>query len=342
MSFSPEQPRHSSIAPHNGHMPSCGQKIGRRELLAGAAGSLALAGCSLHNPNAPKPLVSITRATAYTQDLYDTVRRIFAEHRLEVRGKRVLVKPNLVEFDAGVPINTHPLVVNAVYDALLALGAKVRIAEGPGHRRNTLELAEAAGFFDIVPRFEDAFTDLNLDDVAKMRLRHPESRLASLFMPRTALQADLIVSVPKMKTHHWVGATLGMKNFFGLVPGGVYGWPKNVLHWAGITECIVDLHRMFPNTFTLVDGITGMQGNGPIQGQAKEAGVIVAGADAVAVDATCCRIMGIDPERVVYLTLAANARQTEDARVQVIGERIAAVRSDFDLPPSFGWLRLRR
>ncbi len=315
--------------------------ISRRDLLAaGSAGSLALAGCALHDSNAPKPRVSITRASTYTQDLYDTVRRILAEHRLDVRGKRVIVKPNLVEFDAGIPINTHPLIVNAVYDALLAMGAKVRIAEGPGHRRNTLELAEAAGFFDIVPHFEDNFTDLNLEEVAKVRLRHTESRLSSLYLPKPVLQADLIVSVPKMKTHHWVGATLGMKNLFGLVPGGVYGWPKNVLHWAGITECIVDLHRQFPNTFTLVDGITGMQGNGPIQGRAKESGVIVAGSDAVAVDATCCRIMGIDPERVRYLTLAAEAQQTK--RVEVIGERIAAVRTDFDLAPGFDSLRLRR
>ena len=142
-------------------------KISRRDLLAaGAAGSLALAGCSLHDSNAP-PRVSITRASSYTQDLYDTVRRsLLAEHRLDVRGKRVIVKPNLVEFDAGIPINTHPLIVNAVYDALLAMGAKVRIAEGPGHRRNTLELAEAATA-DIVPHFEDNFTDLNLEEVPK-------------------------------------------------------------------------------------------------------------------------------------------------------------------------------
>ena len=48
--------------------------------------------------------------------------------------------------------------------------------------------------------------------------------------------------MPKMKTHHWVGATLSMKNLFGVVPGGIYGWPKNVLHWSGLEESIADLH----------------------------------------------------------------------------------------------------
>ncbi len=96
-----------------------------------------------------------------------------------------------------------------------------------------------------------------------------------------------------------------MKNLFGVVPGGVYGWPKNVLHWAGIPECIADLHSLFPKAFAIVDGIVGMEGNGPIQGTPRTAGVVIAGASPVAVDATCCRIMGLDPTRIRYLQLAA-------------------------------------
>ena len=68
------------------------------------------------------------------------------------------------------------------------------------------------------------------------------SRLRSLYLPHTVLGSDLLVSMPKMKTHHWAGATLSMKNLFGIVPGGVYGWPKNVLHWASIHQSIADLH----------------------------------------------------------------------------------------------------
>ena len=108
-----------------------------------------------------------------------------------------------------------------------------------------------------------------------------------------------------MKTHHWAGATLSMKNLFGVVSGGVYGWPKNILHWAGIPACVADLYRALPRHFALVDGIVGMQGNGPIQGTPKHAGVVVAGRDLAAVDATCCQVMCIDPRRIEYLKLAA-------------------------------------
>ena len=106
-----------------------------------------------------------------------------------------------------------------------------------------------------------------------------------------------MVSLAKMKTHHWAGATLSMKNFFGLVPGSVYGWPKNELHYIGIpkvhrrTDAFVRSRR----ASRIVDGIVGMEGNGPIQGTPKKAGVHGDGRDLPAVDATCCRIMGIDP-----------------------------------------------
>jgi uncharacterized protein (DUF362 family) len=311
----------------------------RREVLAGAAAG-AVVGCS--RAPRPAPLVSIVRAGSYSQDLLDPIRRLLAEQKVEVRGKRVVLKPNLVEFDPGTTINTHPAVVAAALEAFRSLGAaEVRIAEGPGHRRNTLELAEAAGYFQAIPRFEELFTDLNLDEVARVRVSGARSRMKSYYLPRTALAADLLVSIPKMKCHHWVGATLSMKNLFGLVPGGVYGWPKNVLHWAGIQECIADLHGLFPRTFAIVDGIVGMEGNGPIQGTPKPVGVIVGGADSVAVDATCCRIMRIDPTLIPYLQMTEDNGQTLAASVHQIGEPVRAVQTEFRLIPMYEPLRLR-
>jgi uncharacterized protein (DUF362 family) len=314
-------------------------RVTRREVLAGAAAG-ALAGCS--RVPGPAPLVSIVRAASYSEDLLGIIRRLLAEHKVEARGRRVVLKPNLVEFDPGTAINTHPAVVQAALEAFRSLGAaEVRIAEGPGHRRNTLELAEAAGYFQAIPKFEDIFTDLNLDDLARVDVPGARSRMSSYYLPHTALGADLLVSIPKMKCHHWVGATLSMKNLFGLVPGGVYGWPKNVLHWAGIPECIADLDGLFPRGFSIVDGIVGMEGNGPIQGTPKQVGVIVGGAGRVAVDATCCRIMRIDPALIPYLTMAEKNGETVAASVRQIGEPVRAVQTEFRLVPEFGPLRLR-
>ncbi len=309
----------------------------RRDWIVGATSGAALAGCSRRRISPPR--VTIVRAPGYTHDLYDTVRRVLADHKLRLQGRRVVLKPNLVEFDPGTAINTSPILVHAALEAFRSLGADVRIAEGPGHRRNTLELAEAAGYFQTIPGFEDLFTDLNLDEIRPIELRRPASRLSALYLPVTALDCDLLVSMPKMKTHHWAGATLSMKNLFGVVPGAVYGWPKNILHWAGIDRSIVDLHNLFPHRFAIVDGVVGMEGNGPIQGTAKQAGVLVAGADLVAVDATCCRIMCIDPERIEYLRLAATG-QLATKGVRLAGEPLEMVSSPFHLIPELKRFRM--
>jgi uncharacterized protein (DUF362 family) len=294
--------------------------------------SAAAQSCSRPGASVPTSRVSIVRTPAYTQELYDTVRRLLLDHKLNVRGKRVLLKPNLVEFDKSTCINTHPLLVHAAFEAFRSLGAgEVRIAEGPGHRRITLDLAEAAGYFDVFPNFEDVFIDLNLDDVTEVALSRPASKLESLYLPKSVISCDVLVSMPKMKTHHWVGATLSMKNLFGTVPGAVYGWPKNILHWAGIDECIADLYRTLSPQFSLVDGVEAMEGNGPIQGTPKHAGVLIGGRDAVAVDATACRVMMIDPRKIQYMKIAAAARQMDGSNVEQIGEPIASVRTRFEL-----------
>jgi len=322
--------------------------LNRREFLTGAAAGLALADCSRRR--APHPaqgaaaqpdtLVSVLRRPDYSRDLYGDLRRVLAQHRLNVRGKRVLLKPNLVEFEPDSPINTHPLLVHAAFEAFRELGAEVSIGEGPGHRRNTLDMAEAAGYFETIPRFEQLFTDLNLDRVAEVRLVRPHSRLKSIYLAQPAVSCDLLVSMPKMKTHHWVGATLSMKNLFGTVSGGVYGWPKNILHWAGIPGCVADLYRMLPRHFAIVDGIVGMEGNGPIQGRPKRAGVVVAGRDLAAVDATCCQIMSIDPRRIEYLRLAVGDIEELVRSTKQIGEPVESVRSRFDLLPEWQAIRL--
>ncbi|MGH9667779.1 MAG: DUF362 domain-containing protein, partial [Bryobacteraceae bacterium] len=120
----------------------------------------------------------------------------------------------------------------------------------------------------------------------------------------------------------------------------VYGWPKNQLHWVGIPRSIVELNRIFRRTFAIVDGVVGMEGNGPIQGTPKRCGVLVMGGDQVAVDATCCRVMGIDPDRIDYLRMSAALGHAAENRIEQRGEKIAAVRTNFTMLPQFDSLRL--
>jgi uncharacterized protein (DUF362 family) len=309
--------------------------MSRRTFVPVAAG-LACS-CQPEPANNGKSPVAVLKAPSYNTDIAAILTRGAQLCGLEARGKRVLIKPNLVEFDAENCINTDVAVLAAAVELLERLGAaEIVIGEGPGHRRDTLHLAEEARYRSLVPGFNTRFVDLNLDEVAAVS-GFPGG---DIYLSKTALTADLIVSLPKMKSHHWVGATLSMKNFFGVVPGAVYGWPKNWLHYVGIHPSIAALQRIFRRTFAIVDGIIGMEGNGPIQGRPKQCGVIVMGSDLVAVDSTCCRIMGIDPLRIDYIRSVQDLGNIDAAAIDQRGELLSTLRNDFDLMPEFRHLRL--
>ena len=320
-------------------------KITRRELLP-VAGAGLLAGYAAWSgrKSVPRRLpgrsaVAVVKAASYSDDLVARMREGIRQCGLDVRGKKILLKPNLVEFDPATCINTEVSVVAAALETFKSLGAaEVFIGEGPGHRRDTYALAEMARYRSEIPKFDSLFVDLNRDDVTSVM---GFADRGEIYLPNTALRADLIVSLAKMKTHHWAGATLSMKNFFGLVPGAVYGWPKNELHQVGIDRSIVELSRIFRRSFAIVDGIVGMEGNGPIQGTPKPVGVLVMGSDLPAVDATCCRIMGIDPERIEYLRMASDVLgMTDETRIEQRGEPIRGVRTNFTLIEAFREYRL--
>jgi len=184
------------------------------------------------------------------------------------------------------------------------------------------------------------FVDLNVEDVERLVLATHASRLKELYLPKIIRGVDFLVSLPKLKTHHWAGVTLSLKNMFGVVPGSCYGWPKNILHWAGIDRAILDINAAVRPDFAIVDGIIGMEGNGPIQGVSKPSGVLVLGDDPVAVDSTCTRIMGLQPEKIDYLARAATLLghiQTE--KIRQLGETIASVRTPFAVLEAFRHLR---
>ena len=87
-------------------------------------------------------------------------------------------------------------------------------------------------------------------------------------------ETEVVVSMPKLKTHHWVGVTMSLKNCFGCMPGRVYGWPKDVFHVRGIPESILDIFAAVRPSLAIVDGIVGMQGDGPIMGDPVSSGVV--------------------------------------------------------------------
>jgi len=146
--------------------------------------------------------------------------------------------------------------------------------------------------------------------------------------------------MPKIKTHHWSGVTLSMKNMFGVVPGARYGWPKNILHWMGIQESILDLCATAPIHFVIADGIVAMEGNGPLNGTPRWLGKIVLADDPVAADATCARLIGFDPGRIVHIREGARfIGNASSALIDQAAETVDVPATPFQVVPEFRFLR---
>jgi uncharacterized protein (DUF362 family) len=246
--------------------------------------------------------VAILHADRYSDDLDELVYEGLRLFNLNVRGKSVLLKPNIVEYIPGKPVNTDSQLVGAAAEAFLRLdAASVVIAEGPGHHRDTDLLVHETGVGDQLRQRKLTFVDLNRDELIKTTLQANYSGLGELWLPRTVLASDFIVSMPKVKTHHWTGVTLSMKNMFGIVPGCRYGWPKNILHWAGIHESVIDICATARPHFVIADGIVGMEGDGPLNGTPKHLGMVLLADDPVAADARLARLMNIEPSRIAHI-----------------------------------------
>ena len=289
----------------------------------------------------PLPVMSaihIAKATRYDSPIAEILQTQFEHFRqhVPVAGKKIVLKPNLVEFSRGKVINTDPRFVDGVIEFFKREGAaEVVVAEGPGHWRNVQYLVNASGLGDVLRKHGVRFVDINHDEPVKTLNLGRTTGLEYLYLSRTVLDADVFVSLPKLKTHHWAGATLSLKNLFGSLPGICYGWPKNELHWRGIPNSIVDIALTHMPHLAIVDGIVGMEGDGPLAGTAKPVGAIVMGLDLLAVDATCCRLMKMPPERLPTLRLAEQKRVgnlKEDAIPQ-LGESIASLAQEFEMPP---------
>ncbi len=327
-------------------MPSL---ISRRQFLGISAGLAATSLLDCGRVRAPqaRARVAVVKAARYSLEIKGLLAPYLREFGLSLRGKSVLLKPNIIDCHGpGHHIFTDPTVLAAAIELFGDLGAKVRVAEASGLRRDTNTFLYDSGYKPLLEKYGVEFVDLHLDDVEKVRIPSNLTGLNDLYIPRTVLRSDFIVSMPKMKTHHWAGVTLSLKNMLGVLPGIKYGWPKNRLHTIGLHNAIVDVGYTVRPHFAIIDGIYGIEGNGPLFGDNKFAGVLVMSDDFLAADAVACRIMGVDPGKVEYLKLASRRASekipalgnVED--IEVVGTPIASVRQDFKLLDEFRRLRL--
>jgi len=282
--------------------------------------------------------VGLARCPSY-DDALPCLRELWRQSAMpDVVGKRVLVKPNLIDVIEGRPVTTSPAVVAAVLDILAEMGAgEVIVGDGPGFRRHAWPVVEASGLAQVLSERRTRFVDLNYDScrpVAAPGAWFLKER--QVWLPRHVLEADLIVSVPKLKTHHWAGVSLSLKNLFGIVPGSRYGWPKNMLHINGIPLSILGLYEIVRPVVAVVDGVVGMEGDGPLFGSAVPHELLAVGADPVAVDTVCAGLMGYALEEVYHLFLADWAGVGQGKKIETRGAIVDSMRRSYARPPAAG------
>jgi uncharacterized protein (DUF362 family)/Pyruvate/2-oxoacid:ferredoxin oxidoreductase delta subunit len=251
------------------------------------------------------------------------------------KGHTVLIKPNLLQ--PATPqqaILTHPSVIKAAVEYILARGARAVISDSPamGSFERILQengITEAVGNLDAPCR---AFHDTLKVDIGKP--------FDFIEMACDAVHADVIINLPKLKTHSQMLLTLGVKNMFGCIVGNCKAeWHMRTgINREMFAKLLVMIYQRLRPAFTILDGILTLEGEVPgKRGVPKEIGVLIGSGDAYAVDTAVCRMLGLPPEQLPTLKIAAEMGLI-DKTMEMDG-RLPGIR-DFKLPemvsPMFG------
>lgn len=255
-----------------------------------------------------KSIVSICRASDYTSEniknaVSECLQALGGIEKFVSPGQKVLLKPNLLgTFAPERAVTTNPEVVKAVAQIVIAAGAKCFIGDSPGmgsfksvcQITGMTEAAEASGA--ELRELDKPGEFIQIDNKVGRKLP------LSSFLK----EIDLIITLPKLKTHGQMGFTGALKNQYGLLPGSLkaeYHYRMKTREW--FAEFVVDINRAAPMKLAIMDAVIGMEGKGPSGGEPRKIGCIMASSDLTALDAIACRMVGIVPETNPILSAAA-------------------------------------
>ncbi|MFQ6123444.1 MAG: DUF362 domain-containing protein [Candidatus Heimdallarchaeota archaeon] len=241
----------------------------------------------------------------------------------------VLIKPNLVvprEPCSGV--TTDPLICKSLADMVREVGGVSIIAESSAFGEDTEEAFEVAGYNQLRNQGYEVI-DLKKAGTTKVNVPVPKGKaFKEIYLPKIIMEADLIISVPKMKTHDQTSVTLALKNLKGVI-SDVY---KRKFHTTlGVFQGVADLCTVVRPGLAVVDGIIGQKGLGPIYGTPIERNLIIAGTDPVAVDTITSIVMGFPPEEneLIQKAVEHEIGTMNLDEIEVVGERIQDVQFRF-------------
>ncbi|MEE4609343.1 MAG: DUF362 domain-containing protein [Desulfobacteraceae bacterium] len=269
-------------------------------------------------------------------DCAAAVAEAFARFAPEIAGRRILVKPNLLRASAAEDgIVTHPAVLAAVIRELEARHpAEIVVGDNPGlysYGANEAAFAQTG----LGQAAGACYRNIGTEGVTVPLKTSGFDGTVSV--SRAVMAADVVISLPKFKTHGLTVITGAIKNSYGILPGA----QKARLHLlagspARFNETIVDVFKLRVPDFFIMDAVVGMEGNGPASTELRSIGCLLASDNAVAMDAVMARMMGLDPGRLRFLQRAAadGLGRFEVDAIEIIGEM--PVLPDFKVPPLGG------
>jgi len=270
-------------------------------------GALASASRVCYSGDMPEA-VHFVRCPSYGPGLKEALDRLFAlTGWLDtdvVRGKKVLLKPNLLtDRTPEQAVTTHPELVRHVIRRLKAAGARVAVGDSPASTANLRHVWQATGMAAVCAEEEVPLISL---EQAGVRAFEVDGFSFSVALP--VLEADRVINLPKVKSHSLTMLTAAVKNIYGAIPG----YSKTTLHRlhpkpAAFGSLIKTIWQVIPPAWTIADGVVGMEGQGPANGRPVALGFLAAAADPFALDRALCDVLHIDVRRVPYLVPPAAA-----------------------------------
>jgi uncharacterized protein (DUF362 family)/Pyruvate/2-oxoacid:ferredoxin oxidoreductase delta subunit len=272
----------------------------------------------------------VFRSSTYA---YERLRHAFFEvigsvaGDLITKGSRVVIKPNLLApaFPESAML-THPAVVRAAAEYVIEKGARPCISDSPA-MGSFAKILETSGIRDALRGLDVEFKEFNESSAVEVGDPFRKIEIAS-----DALEADLLINLPKLKTHSQMLLTLGVKNMYGCV----VGLRKPEWHLrTGVdreifARLLVQIYRAVRPAVTVMDGILAMEGEGPGRsGTPRKIGVLIGSRDAVALDHAVCRMLGLDPYSLLTNRAAREMGLVED---EVLMEGDIPSIDDFRLP----------
>ena len=282
-----------------------------------------------------KSLVSIVPCQSYDEkkvleSLRQAIDLIGGIKTFVRKGDHVLLKPNLLYGKAPEKaVTTHPSIVKGMIQIVREAGGIPSIGDSPSIG-SLIRAAEKAGIKDVAEKMDCPLVEFD------QPILSPKGKVLfkQLEIDRSVLEADVVINLPKWKTHSMTLLTLGVKNLFGCIPGSRKAlWHlKAGANRKAFAQILVDLYRVIQPSLTILDGIVGMEGNGPGSGHPISLGLILASQDALSLDQVVCDLLGISRKSLPTNRVAFEEGMGKD-EIEVMGEPIEEIKiTQFKFP----------